>query len=175
LKIASAEIIHKSDAGGVLLQLTDPNAVMEGYRRVINNCQTSRPDAELIGVHVQKMIPPGQDVIVGAIQDPQFGAMVMFGSGGTEVEGLKDVQFALAPITYDEAELLLEETWAGRKLKGFRNLAPADRKAVLDVIIRVAQLAFDFPQLREIEINPLSVLEQGQGALAVDVRVNVHI
>lgn len=175
LKIASAEIIHKSDAGGVLLQLADPNAVLEGYRRVINNCQTSRPDAELIGVHVQKMIPPGQDVIVGAIQDPQFGALVMFGSGGTEVEGLKDVQFALAPITYDEAELLLEETWAGRKLKGFRNLAPADRKAVLDVIIRVAQLAFDFPQLREIEINPLSVLEQGQGALAVDVRVNVHI
>jgi acetyltransferase len=175
LKIASAEIIHKSDAGGVLLQLADPNAVMEGYRRVINNCQTSRPDAELIGVHVQKMIPPGQDVIVGAIQDPQFGALVMFGSGGTEVEGLKDVQFALAPITYHEAELLLEETWAGRKLKGFRNLAPADRKAVLDVIIRVAQLAFDFPQLREIEINPLSVLEQGQGALAVDVRVNVHI
>jgi acetyltransferase len=175
LKIASAEIIHKSDAGGVLLQLADPNAVMEGYRMIINNCQTSRPDAELIGVHVQKMIPPGQDVIVGAIQDPQFGALVMFGSGGTEVEGLKDVQFALAPITYHEAELLLEETWAGRKLKGFRNLAPADRKAVLDVIIRVAQLAFDFPQLREIEINPLSVLEQGQGALAVDVRVNVHI
>jgi acetyltransferase len=121
------------------------------------------------------MIPPGQDVIVGAVQDAQFGALVMFGSGGTEVEGLKDVQFELAPITFDEAELLLEETWAGRKLRGFRNLAPADREAVLDVLIRVAELAFDYPQLGEIEINPLSVLEQGQGAFAVDVRVNLHL
>jgi acetyltransferase len=175
LKIASPEIIHKSDAGGVLLQLADSQAVLEGYKAVIDNCRNSRPNAELIGVHVQKMIPPGQDVIVGAVQDAQFGALVMFGSGGTEVEGLKDVQFELAPITFDEAELLLEETWAGRKLKGFRNLAPADREAVLDVLIRVAELAFDYPQLGEIEINPLSVLEQGQGAFAVDVRVNLHL
>ena len=97
----------------------------------------------------------------------------MFGSGGVEVEGLKDVAFALAPLTQPEAEYLLESTWAGRKLAGFRNLPPADREAVLDVLYRLAQLAADFPQLAEIEINPLRVLPAGEGTLAVDVRLRL--
>jgi acetyltransferase len=113
-------------------------------------------------------------VIVGVVQDPQFGALVMFGSGGTEVEGLKDIAFGLAPLTEIEAEYMLEKTWAGRKLKGFRNLPAADRDAVLDVLLRLAQLGHDFPQLKEIEINPLRVLPDHQGAVAVDVRMAVH-
>jgi acetyltransferase len=112
-------------------------------------------------------------VIVGTIQDAQFGPLVMFGSGGVEVEGLKDVAFALAPLTRPEAEYLLESTWAGRKLAGFRNLPAADRKALLQVLYRLAQLAADFPQLAEIEINPLRVLPTGEGALAVDVRLRL--
>jgi acyl-CoA synthetase (NDP forming) len=104
------------------------------------------------------------------VRDPQFGAMSMFGSGGVEVEGLKDVAFALAPLSLREAEELLENTWAGRKLKGFRNLPPADRSAVLDALVRLAQLAYDHPQLSEIEINPLRVLPEGEGAVAIDVR-----
>jgi acetyltransferase len=118
------------------------------------------------------MLAEGQEVIVGAIQDPQFGPLVMFGSGGVEVEGLKDVRFALAPVPREEAEALLDETWAGRRLSGFRNLIPADREAVLDIISRLAQLSSDFPQLTEIEINPLRVLGEGQGAYAVDVRAS---
>ena len=173
IKIASPQITHKSDVGGVLLHLQTPQDVELGFAKVIENSQAALPDADILGVHVQRMIPPGQDVIVGAIQDPQFGALVMFGSGGIEVEGLKDVQFALAPLSIREAKHLLANTWAGKKLHGFRNLPPADQGAVIDVLLRLAQLASDYPQLAEIEINPLSVLEQGKGAFAVDVRVKI--
>jgi acetyltransferase len=119
------------------------------------------------------MAADGQEVIVGAVQDPQFGPLVMFGSGGVEVEGLKDVQFALAPLGEAEAKSLLEKTWAGQKLRGFRNLPQADRQAVTQTLLRLAQMAADFPQLAEIEINPLRVMETGDGAWAVDVRVRL--
>ena len=173
IKIASPQITHKSDVGGVLLHLQNPQEVENGFAKVIENSQAALPDADLLGVLVQRMIPAGQDVIIGAIQDPQFGALVMFGSGGIEVEGLKDVQFALAPLSIKEAKQMLADTWAGKKLHGFRNLPPADQGAVVDVLLRLAQLACDYPQLAEIEINPLSVLEQGKGAFAVDVRVRL--
>ncbi|MES0359586.1 MAG: acetate--CoA ligase family protein [Anaerolineales bacterium] len=175
LKVASPEITHKSDVGGVLLHLANPQEVEKGFTDIVNNCLQVSPEAEIIGVHVQRMTPSGQDVIIGAIQDPQFGALVMFGSGGIEVEGLKDVQFALAPLKYLEAKQLLEDTWAGKKLHGFRNLPPADEEAVIDALLRLAQLASDYPQFAEIEINPLSVLEQGKGAVAVDVRVRLGL
>jgi acetyltransferase len=175
LKVASPEITHKSDVGGVLLHLENTRDVEKGFTDIINNCHQVSPEAEIIGVHVQRMTTSGQDVIIGAIQDPQFGALVMFGSGGIEVEGLKDVQFALAPLKSHEAKQLLEDTWAGKKLHGFRNLPPADREAVIDALLRVAQLASDYPQFAEIEINPLSVLEQGKGAVAVDVRVRLGL
>ena len=97
----------------------------------------------------------------------------MFGSGGTEVEGLNDLSFGLAPLTDLEIDNMLNKTWAGRKLFGYRNLLPADIKAVRDVLIRLAQLANDFPQISEIEINPLRVFPQGKGAAAVDVRIQV--
>lgn len=174
LKVASPDISHKSDVGGVLLNLTDEQSVIAGFEAVTSQARSAQADAEIEGVFVQRMIPSGQEVIVGAVQDELFEALVMFGSGGTEVEGLKDIAFGLAPLTDLEAECMLEETWAGRKLKGFRNLPPADREAVLDVLLRLAQLAHDFPQLREIEINPLRVLPDHQGAVAVDVRMRLE-
>ena len=170
LKIASARIPHKSDIGGVLLQLGDEAAVREGYAQITVNARQVHPQVDAANVYVQHMIPNGQEVILGAIQDAQFGPLVMFGSGGVEVEGLADVQFALAPLTRPEAEAMLDRTWAGRKLRGYRNLPAADRKAVLEALIRLAQLAADFPRLAEIEINPLRVLPDGQGAVALDVR-----
>jgi acetyltransferase len=117
------------------------------------------------------MAPRGQDVIVGVVRDSQFGPLVMFGSGGVEVEGLQDVAFALAPLSRREAKALIEATWGGRKLSGFRNLPPADRQAVIDVIQRMGQLMIDLPEVTEVEINPLRVLPDGQGALALDVRL----
>jgi acetyltransferase len=173
LKVASPDIAHKSDVGGVLLNLGDEEAVHSGVAAILHRAGKAQPDARIEGIHVQRMIPSGQEVIVGAVQDPQFGALVMFGSGGIEVEGLNDLAFALAPLTSLEAERMLEVTWAGRKLEGFRNIPPADREVVLDVILRLGQLAADFPQLADIEINPLRVLAQGQGAVAVDVRIRV--
>jgi acetyltransferase len=173
LKIASPDIPHKSDVGGVLLNLEDEQAVRSGWMALTQRVSASHPGARIEGVYVQRMIPQGQEVIIGTVRDAQFGPLVMFGSGGVEVEGLKDVAFALAPLTEPEAEFLLTRTWAGRKLAGFRNLPPADREATLDVLYRLAQLAADFPQLSEIEINPLRVLPAGQGVVAVDVRLRV--
>jgi acyl-CoA synthetase (NDP forming) len=173
IKIASNEIPHKSDVGGVLLNLEDEEEVRSGFKAILKRTRTAHPEVKIDGVHVQRMVPSGQEVIVGAVQDPQFGALVMFGSGGIEVEGLKAVAFALAPLTHLEAEEMLQSTWAGRKLKGYRNLPPADRAVVLDILIRLAQLAADHPQIVEVEINPLRVLAEGQGAVAVDVRLRL--
>ncbi|MCA1954029.1 MAG: acetate--CoA ligase family protein [Anaerolinea sp.] len=174
LKLASPDISHKSDVGGVLLNLRDAAAVRAGFETVMQRARAARPEARLEGVHLQRMVPNGQEVIVGVVQDPQFGPLVMFGSGGVEVEGLKDVAFGLAPLTMAEAEQMLEKTWAGRKLKGFRNLAPADRQAVLQVLLRLAQLALDYPHVLEIEINPLRVLSTQQGAFALDARARLR-
>lgn len=173
LKVASPAIAHKSDVGGVLLNLPDSEAVEAGFTTVVQNACQARPEAEIQGVYVQRMIPEGQEVIIGAVQDSQFGPLVMFGSGGVEVEGLKDVEFALAPLSIEEAEWMLNKTWAGRKLRGFRHLPPADRAAVVEALLRLARLADDFPQLAEIEINPLRVLAKGQGICPIDVRIRI--
>jgi acetate---CoA ligase (ADP-forming) len=173
LKLASTDIAHKSDVGGVILHLLTPSEVELAYDRIIHNARELHPEAEILGVHVQRMVPEGQEVIIGTVQDSQFGPLLMFGSGGVEVEGLKDVVFSLAPLFRDEAEWMLNNTWAGRKLAGYRNFPPADKQAVIDVMLRLAQLAADFPQLAEIEINPLLVFPSGQGACAVDIRARI--
>jgi acetyltransferase len=175
LKVASPSISHKTDVGGVLLNLDNEQAVAEAFERLIQKVSASRPQAEILGADVQPMAPQGHEVIIGALQDPQFGPMVSFGSGGVEVEELQDIDFALAPLSRSEAEQLLENTWAGAKLRGYRNVPAADREAVLDVLLRMAQLAADFPQLAEIEINPLRVLPQGEGTLALDVRIQLDL
>lgn len=170
LKVASPDILHKSDVGGVLLNLQNDEAVRKGYEQVVTNASRARPKAAISGVNVQRMVTTGQEVIVGMVRDAQFGPLMMFGSGGVEVEGLNDVTFELAPLGRADAEAMLDRTWAGRKLKGFRNIPPADRAAVVDVLVRLAQLSADVPQITEIEINPLRVLPEGKGAFAVDVR-----
>ena len=173
LKIASANVPHKSDVGGVMLGLVDDSAVADGFTQMMARVQAALPQAKLDGVTVQPMIPEGQEVIVGVVRDPQFGPVLMFGSGGIEVEGLKDVAFALAPLTQLEAESLLARTWAGQKLAGYRNVAAGDETAVLDIILRLGQLAADCPQLAEIEINPLRVFPTGHGTLSLDVRARL--
>ena len=154
----------------VLLNLNNELEVKRGYELIIQNVSKKEPKAEIQGVRVQHMLPASQEVIIGVVQDPQFGPLVMFGSGGVEVEGLQDVEFALAPLSRKEASNLIEDTWAGRKLRGYRNIQVSDRQSVLDTIIRLSQLATDHPTLSEIEINPMRVLPAGQGAFAVDVR-----
>lgn len=171
LKVASPDLPHKSDVGGVLLNIRSPEEAHFGYTQIMAKVKAAEPKASVHGVHVQRMTPPGQEVIIGAIRDPQFGPLVMFGSGGVEVEGLKDVSFALAPLNQAEAEKLIRRTWAGRKLSGFRSIPPGDEAAVIDVLVRLSHLAYECQEIAEIEINPLRVLLPGEGAVALDVRV----
>jgi acetyltransferase len=123
---------------------------------------------------VQQMIAPGQEVIVGALRDPQFGPLVMFGLGGKEVEGIGDVAFALAPVRPCDVDILLGDTWAGRRLQGFRDIPAGDRMAVSRTLAALGGLLLTYPALESVEINPLIVLRQGEGAFAVDVRASVR-
>ena len=170
-KIASPDILHKSDIGGVLLNLGSIEEIKNGYAQLIERAKSARPDARLDGITLQRQVGPGQEVILGALRDPQFGAMIMFGSGGVEAEGLKDVAFALAPLHRSEAENLLAQTWAGRKLDGYRSIAPADKNAVIEALLSLSNLAVDHDEITEIEINPLRVLSHG--AIALDIRWNL--
>ncbi len=173
LKVASPDIPHKSDIGGVALDLGDAGSVRLAFERIQANARRAYPEARLDGATMQQMVRHGQEVIVGMTRDEQFGPLMMFGAGGVEVEGQRDVAFGLAPLSHAEAEKMIEATFAGRKLRGFRGSPPADREAVLDRLLRLAQLAADFPQIAEMEINPLRVMTEGQGAVAIDVRIGV--
>jgi acetyltransferase len=120
------------------------------------------------------MLKNGQEVIIGIKQDPQFGPAVLFGSGGTDVELYKDIETAIAPLCQLEAERLVDSTIAGKKLQGWRNLLPGDRKAVIDILLKMSFIAHYHPEISEMEINPLYVMENGSGAYAVDVRGNLE-
>lgn len=170
LKIASPDILHKSDVNGVLLNIQSPEEAARGYTQIIKNTLSMQPDAQILGVTIQSMAPQGQDVIIGAVQDDQFGALVMFGSGGIEVEGLHDISFGLAPLQPEDAERMIDQTWAGRKLSGFRSIPPVDRPAVVQALQNLARLADENPDLVEIEINPLRVLPGRNGVVALDIR-----
>lgn len=174
LKVVSPDLPHKSDVGGICLDLQDAQSVQTAYRQVTEQPKERHPQARIAGALVQPMVQSGQEVIVGMVRDAQFGPLLMFGLGGVEVEGLRDVAFGLSPLSRRDAERLLEETWAGRRLKGYRNLPAADREAVLQAVMRLSQLAIDLPKVHEVEINPLRVLSEGKGAVALDVRLRLN-
>jgi acetyltransferase len=171
MKIASPDILHKSDVGGVTLDIKDVHSLQSAYTQMMERVKGAKPGARIDGVHLQRQVPPGQEVIVGAVRDPQFGPLMMFGSGGVEVEGLRDVAFALAPLTQAEALKMIRRTWAGRKLAGFRNIPAADEDSVVDTLVKLSHLITENDPISEIEINPLRVLSKG--AVAVDVRIKV--
>lgn len=171
LKIVSPQLLHKSDVGGIRLNLADETAVLAEYEKIMQEIHAARPDAELEGVLVEKMAPRGQEVIIGMQRDPGFGPLLMFGLGGIYVELFKDVAFRVAPLTAAEARQMIMDTRAGRLLTGFRGQPVADLDAVVDVVLRLGQLALDYPQIAEAEVNPLVVFPEGQGALALDGRV----
>jgi acetyltransferase len=171
LKIASPDILHKSDVGGIFLGLNSPEEVKESFDLATRRAKEAKPSARIEGCHLQRMIGSGQEVILGSTRDAQFGALIMFGSGGIDVEGLKDVAFHLAPLTEREADRLMDHTWAGKKLGGWRSIPPADRSAVRAALMNLSELVYHHPEIAEIEINPLRVLEKG--AVAVDVRIRI--
>jgi acetate---CoA ligase (ADP-forming) len=166
VKLIAAEVVHKADVGGIALNLGDAAAVRAAFERMIG----PRVGAQVM---VQQMAPKGQEVILGMQRDPQFGPLLMFGMGGLYVEVLRDVAFRLAPLCARDAADLVAETAVGKILQGVRGQAPSDIAAVVDTLLRVGQLASDFPCLAELDLNPLIVGPLGQGAWAVDARMAI--
>jgi len=171
MKIASPDILHKSDIGAVKLGLNSPGDVRDAYELIEYRARRHNPDADIWGVLVQQMIRGGKEVIIGMSRDPQFGPLLMFGLGGIYVEVMKDVVFRLAPIDRAEAREMVESIRSFPLLKGVRGEPPADVDAVVDTILRVSQLVTDFPEIVELDVNPLIVHEAGQGATVLDARM----
>lgn len=170
MKIVSDDILHKSDAGGIRLDLHDESEIEHAFIDMMSHIRNAQPNATLDGVLVEKMMGKGQEVIVGMQRDKTFGPMIMFGMGGIYIELIRDVAFRIAPMTRTDIVDAINETIAGKLLKGFRGSPAGDIEAVIDVIGRIAQLAIDNPNLMEFEINPLVVYESGKGAVSLDSR-----
>ena len=170
MKIVSEDILHKSDSGGIALNILNPEQLRVEYDAMLARIAQIEPSARIRGVMVEQMAPKGLEVIIGMRRDPTFGPLMMFGLGGTMVELLKDISFKVAPLTSEDIDEMIENTLAGKLLKGYRGSAKADIKAVKDTIARLSQLSLDNPAISEIEINPLIVYPEGQGAISLDSR-----
>jgi acetyltransferase len=176
LKIASPDILHKTDVGGVKVGLNSPDDVRDAFELIVYRAERYVPEARIWGCLVQEMVPRGGiEVLVGMNRDPQFGPLVTFGLGGIYVETLKDVTFRIAPFSAQEAESMLNEIRAHALLDGVRGQPPVDKAAIINTLLRVGQLVQDFPEIAELDINPLMVYPaarpQDNGAIAIDMRL----
>jgi len=172
LKIASPDILHKTDVGGVKVNLQNDEQLRDAFELMVYRANRYLPEARIWGCLVQEMIPGGNlEVLVGMNRDPQFGPLVTFGLGGIYVETLKDVTFRIAPFSRNEAQEMLNEIRAKALLDGVRGNPAVDKKAIVDTLLRIGQLVTDFPEILEIDINPLTVFAKNQGAIAIDMRL----
>jgi len=163
LKIVSPQILHKSDAGGVIV------GVKDGYKKIIANAKNYKADAEITGVLVQEMAPKGTEIIVGSTTDPTFGPTIMFGLGGIFVEILKDVSFRVVPIDEADAMEMMDEIKAKKILDGVRGMPPSDRKTLADILVKTSRMLEECPEVKELDMNP--ILAYPDGAKIVDGRV----
>ncbi|MBT3092146.1 MAG: bifunctional acetate--CoA ligase family protein/GNAT family N-acetyltransferase [Candidatus Thiodiazotropha endolucinida] len=173
MKIYSPDISHKSDAGGIRLNISNAQVVRSTYRDLIEQVKETRPEANVEGVTVEQMYqsPNGRELLIGIVRDPVFGPVISFGSGGTAVEVMGDSAIALPPLNRSLASDLIDRTKAAKLLSQFRHMPPANREALIDVLLRVSTMACELPWIREMDINPLIV--DDQGAVAVDARIRV--
>jgi acetyl coenzyme A synthetase (ADP forming)-like protein len=170
-KIVSPDIVHKSDVGGVILGIEGADEAVNAYDTILRNVRSHAPSARVVGVLYQEMLPPGLEVIVGAKRDVSFGPVVLFGLGGVLVEVLRDVSLRVAPVSPCEALSMTREIRGSRLLDGYRGMPPRDRAALAGVILKIARLALDFPQVRELDLNP--VISYERGAAVADARIMV--
>jgi succinyl-CoA synthetase beta subunit len=173
LKVVSPDITHKTDVGGVILGLVSAPAVAEATSAMLERVRRQRPEARLSGVLVQPMVAAGRELLLGAVQDTQFGPLVVVGFGGVYVEALKDTSARLAPVSPGEASAMLDELRLAPMLGALRGQPPVDRGAVAETISRFSWLAADHPELSEVEINPLVV--GPASAVAVDARGTLQV
>src|SRR3984957_383796 len=171
MKIVSPDILHKTEAGGVMVGVTTAADVEKNYATILANAKKYKADAKIEGIQVQQMLAGGTEVIVGSITDGSFGKLVAFGLGGVLVEVLKDITFRLAPATKDDALSMLDGIQAHEMLKGVRGSDPANRDAIANIIVNVSKLITDFPEISEMDLNP--VFATKDNAIAADVRIVV--
>ncbi len=171
MKIVSPDILHKTEAGGVVVGISNAQEASKAYQTIIENAKKYKADATILGVQVQQMIQGGQEVIIGAVTDPSFGKLVAFGLGGVLVEVLKDITFRLAPATKADALSMLDGIKAAEMLKGVRGSDPVNREALANLIVSVSDLVNDFPEISELDLNP--VFASKNTAIAADVRIVV--
>ncbi|MCI4431591.1 MAG: acetate--CoA ligase family protein [Burkholderiales bacterium] len=171
MKIVSPDILHKTEAGGVIVGVASAQDASKAYETILKNAKAYKADAKVVGVQVQQMLKGGQEVIVGAVTDPSFGKLVAFGLGGVLVEVLKDITFRLAPATRADALSMLDGIQAAEMLKGVRGSDPVHREALAKLIVGVSQLVSDFPEISEMDLNP--VFASKDSAIAADVRIVV--
>jgi acyl-CoA synthetase (NDP forming) len=169
MKIVSPQILHKTEAGGVLVGVKTAEQVAQGFSTIVASVRKYDPNAEILGVQIQQMLTGGHEVIIGAVTDPAFGKLVAFGLGGVLVEVLKDITFRLAPATLEDSLSMLDGIQAAEILRGVRGAKPVDREALSSMIQRVSALVSDFPEISELDLNPVFATEKG--ATAADVRV----
>jgi acyl-CoA synthetase (NDP forming) len=174
VKLASDRITHKSDVGGVILDLTDAAEVGEAFTRIEDALRERGQLGDMAGVTVQAMAPAGAEAIVGVTLDPSFGPLVMFGLGGIMVELLRDVVFRVHPLTDRDAHDMVRSVRGYPLLEGFRGAPPGDVAALETALLRVSQLIADHPEIVEMDLNPLRVLRPGHGCVAVDARIAVR-
>ena len=174
MKISSKDVVHKSDSGGVKVNLKNDGEVKDAFNSIISNVKSRHPDANIKGILVQEMISQSREVILGAKQDKLFGPLVLFGLGGIYVEILKDVIFRLAPISESDAKNMIGSIKTIGLLKGARGEKHSDIQSIVDCLLRLSQLIIDFPEINEFDINPLLVLEEGKGSRVVDVRIAIN-
>jgi acetyltransferase len=171
LKIASPDILHKTDVGGVRVGLATADQVRDAFDLMVYRAGRYVPGATIWGCQVQEMAPKGREVLLGMSRDPQFGPLVAFGLGGIYVEALKDVSFRVAPFSHEEADAMIREIRSYPLLEGVRGEAPADQEAMVDALMRISRLVTDFPEIVELDVNPLMVFDEGRGAMAIDMRL----
>ncbi|MBT4513257.1 MAG: acetate--CoA ligase family protein [Chloroflexi bacterium] len=169
LKIVSPDIIHKSDSGGVKLGLENAAQVGKAYTEIITSTRQKEPKAKIEGISVQKMVPPGAEVIMGMSKDAQFGPVLMFGLGGVFVEVLKDVSFRIVPIARRDASQMVEEIKGYPVLKGYRGQAPVDISALEETLLKLSEFVERTPEIRELDLNP--IVAYSDRAVAVDARI----
>lgn len=171
-KIVSPDILHKTDAGGIKLNLETDAEVKQAYEEILKNAKAYKADAKIVGVNVQEMAKEGiTEVIIGLTTDPQFGPALMFGLGGIFVEIYKDVSFRVCPITEYDAREMIEEIKAFPILDGFRGRPKGDVDTLVDILLKSSKLALDFPEIDQMDLNPVIAYEKGKGCAVVDARI----
>ncbi|CCC82629.1 acetate--CoA ligase family protein [Thermoproteus tenax] len=170
VKVLSRMIVHKTDVGGVVLGVADKDRLIEACAKIRANVRAKAPYADIEGCLIQKMVPQGTELIVGAVYDDIFGHVLVFGLGGILTELYRDVSMRIVPVEEEDAWDMIREVRAYKLLTGYRGTAPRDLPAIVDIIVKFSKLLSENPEIKEADLNPVIALEEGKGAYVVDAR-----